>query len=271
MKTRSRSTSIDVSLPRPRSTVPASRRTPRDKPNVSLARALSKLGVCSRREARDLIAAGRVAVNGRVLTNAEVRVDPDRERIALDGRLVRGAARRYLVLNKPVGLVVTRSDERGRATVYTLLDPADRGLFPVGRLDRDSAGLLLFTNDTQWANALLDPASKLPKAYQVQIESEIADAALARLRAGVLLDDGVRTRPALVERLARAPGVWLTVTLTEGRNRQVRRMLAAVGQRVIALIRTRIGRLALGGLAAGQVRPLTPHEVQALDIRKRRG
>lgn len=239
------------------------------RPNVSLARALSKLGVCSRRQARAWVVAGRVAVNGRVLTNPEVRVDPDRERFAVDGRPVGAAAPRYLVLNKPAGLVVTRSDERGRPTVYTLLAPADRGLFPVGRLDRASEGLLLFTNDTQWANALLAPASKVPKEYHVRLDAPIDDAALARLRAGVVLDDGARTQPALVERAPRAPGVWLTVTLTEGKNRQVRRMVQAVGRCVQALIRVRIGSLALAELAPGRVRALTPEEVQALAPRKR--
>lgn len=246
-------------------------RPTRPKPNVSLARALSKLGVCSRSAARALIEAGRVAVNGRVLTNPEVRVDPERERFAVDDRPVRAAARRYLALHKPPGLIVTRSDERGRATVYTLLAPADRDLFPVGRLDRDSEGLLLFTNDTQWANALLDPRSKLPKEYRIQIAAEIDAAALARLRAGVVLDDGVRTRPARVERVTGVDGVWLAVTLTEGRNRQLRRMLEAVGQRVVTLVRTRIGALALADLAPGQTRPLTPAEVRALDVRARRG
>jgi len=242
-------------------------RPTRSRPNVSLARALSKLGVASRSQAREMILSGRVTVNGKVLTNPEVRVHPERESIALDGKAVARERRLYIMMNKPAGYVTTRSDERGRETVYDLLKEPDRRLFPVGRLDRDSRGLLLFTNDTQWANALTDPDSNSPKVYQVRLDREMDIRDMKRFEHGLVLDDGYQTRPAGIKPLRRAEGHWVEVAITEGKNRQVRRMMAALGYDVQSLIRTRIGPVSLEGLGEGKMRPLTPDEVLALKIK----
>ena len=218
-------------------------------------------------QARDLIEEGRVTVNGKVLTNPEVRVHPERETIAVDGQTVARGRRLYIMMHKPAGTVTTRSDERGRSTVYDFLKDQDRWLFPVGRLDRDSRGLLLFTNDTQWANGLMDPDSKVTKVYELRIDREMTDRDMDRFRAGLTLDDGERTRPAKIKRLDRADGPWVETAITEGRNRQLRRMMAALGYNVQALIRTRIGAVSLKGVREGDVRPLTPDEIRALRVK----
>ena len=249
---------------------PLYNKRPRSLPNVSLARALSKLGVTSRKQARELIRVGRVTVNGKILTNPEVRVHPEDETITVDGKAVARHRRLYIMMNKPAGTVTTRSDERGRPTVYDLLKDKDRWLFPVGRLDQDSRGLLLFTNDTQWANALTDPGSKVPKVYAVRLDREMSDEDMERFRPGLILDDGYQTLPAKIKRLPRADGHWVEVTITEGKNRQVRRMMTALGYKVETLIRTRIGSVALSGLGEGAVRPLTPQEADALRMKTSR-
>jgi 23S rRNA pseudouridine2605 synthase len=239
----------------------------RVRPNVSLARALSKLGVTSRALAREMIRTGRVTVNGKVLTNPEVRVHPERETIEVDGKVVARHQRLYIMMNKPDGYVTTRSDERGRRTVYDLLKDQDRWLFPVGRLDQDSRGLLLFTNDTQWANALMDPDSKSPKVYQVRLDREMDGRDMKPFESGLVLNDGYQTRPAEIKRLQRTDGNWVEVTITEGKNRQVRRMMAALGYNVQSLIRTRIGPVSLKGLREGELRPLTSDEIRALQVK----
>ncbi|HEY4485308.1 MAG TPA: pseudouridine synthase [Nitrospiria bacterium] len=232
--------------------------------NVSLARALSKMGFTSRKLARELIESGRVTVNGRPLKNPEVRVDPDREAIRVDGQIVRPAGRVYLMMHKPKGVVTTRSDERGRMTVYALLSMTE-WVFPVGRLDRDSSGLLLLTNDTQWGNSIAAPDSKISKVYQVRLDRAISPEDLSRLASGVTLEDGVKTLPARARQLPTKETEYrIELTLTEGMNRQVRRMCKALEYRVLELIRVRIGGLELGSLPPGGVRPLTPDEVRRL-------
>jgi 23S rRNA pseudouridine2605 synthase len=231
---------------------------------VSLARALSKLGVVSRRQARGWIEAGRVSVNGRCLKNPEVRVDPDREVIRVDGRTVRHKAPVYLMMHKPRGIVTTRSDEYSRKTVYDLLENSS-WIFPVGRLDRDSSGLLLLTNDTQWANRIVAPESKIPKTYHVLLNRPVAAEDLAQVSKGMALEDGVQTRPARARLLRPTEkGCWIEMILTEGMNRQVRRMCESLGYRVEELVRVRIGDLRLGDLAVGAVRSLTAQEVRQL-------
>ncbi|MBI3611001.1 MAG: rRNA pseudouridine synthase [Nitrospirae bacterium] len=231
---------------------------------VSLARALSKLGVVSRNQARGWIEAGRVSVNGRSLKNPEVRVDPDRESIRVDGRIIRAKTPVYLMMHKPKGVMTTRSDERGRKTVYDLLERTD-WIFPVGRLDRGTSGLLLLTNDTQWGNRIVAPESKIPRLYHAKLNRPIATEDLLRLSKGVDLDDHVKTRPAQARLLRLTEkGCWIELTLMEGKNRQVRRMCESVGYRVENLIRVRIGDLGLGDLPAGATRPLTPVEVRSL-------
>lgn len=251
------------------------RRRPPPRPlnrKVSLARALSKLGIISRSQARPLIESGRVSVNGRSIRNPEVRVDPDREVIRIDDRVIRAAAPVYLMMHKPKGVVTTRSDERERKTVYDLLGEEGRWIFPVGRLDKETSGLLLLTNDTQWGNRIAAPDAKVPKEYHVKLNRPVSEEDLERLRSGVPLEEG-RTAPA--EAVRRKPtddsgnagagkGEWIVLTLREGRNRQVRRMCEALGYQVENLVRVRIGALRLGGLTPGGVRPLTPAEVKRL-------
>lgn len=230
-----------------------------------LARVLSKRGLCSRAQAERLIRAGQVRVGGRVCTDPERRTALDAADIVIDGALVQTASPVHVLLNKPRGLVCTRSDERGRATVYDCLGDADLPwLAPVGRLDQASEGLLLFSNDPVWAAAITDPASKLIKTYHVQIEAAADEALLAGLRAGVL-DQGEWLRLHSVQFLRGGrSSSWLEIRLDEGRNRQIRRMLASQGVAVRRLVRVAIGELALGDLAKGAWRRLSEVEVEAL-------
>ncbi|MEW6071298.1 MAG: pseudouridine synthase [Planctomycetota bacterium] len=231
---------------------------------MSLERAISKAGAASRVEARAWVAAGRVKVGGRIVRDPRRRVDPARDRILLDGRPLPARRPIYLALHKPKGTVTTRRDERGRRTVYDLLPAGTPHVVPIGRLDLDTSGLLLLTNDTAFAHELASPDYHVPKTYQVKASSRLAEEALDRLRAGPALRDGP-TRPAAVERL-RDPGgrTVFTITITEGRNRQVRRMVEAVGAKVRTLARIAIGPLSLGALPAGASRPLTASELAAL-------
>ncbi len=231
---------------------------------VHLHRALSKLGWGSRGQAWDWIRAGEVRVDGRVVTDPLTWVDLDRQHITRGGKEPPSAVRVVLALHKPRGVVTTRSDERGRRTVYDLLPPGLPWVFPAGRLDADSEGLLILTSDAQLATRLTDPAHHVPKTYHVTINGEPTEDELRRLRDGIELDDGL-TRPAEVrvpERGGRRSVVEMV--LTEGRNRQIRRMWAALGRRVKRLVRVAIGGLEMGDLAAGACRELTEAEVGRL-------
>ncbi len=235
-------------------------------PKVSLGRALSKLGYCSRSQAGELIGEGRVRVNGTVEANEARRVDPRGDRIEVDGRRIASEKKVYLVFNKPRGYVTTRSDEEGRPTVYDFLE--DEGLpwvAPAGRLDKASEGLLLFTNDTQWASGILSPESGVEKVYHVQIEG-IADAVLLkRMKDGVTDAAGeiLRAKDAAPLREGKRNS-WLEVVLKEGKNRHIRRLLASLGVNVLRLVRVAIGPLSLGSLKKGEVRRLTREEVDSL-------
>ena len=235
---------------------------------VGLARALSKLGHCSRAEGERLIRAGRVRVAGQVVTDPQRRVHPETAAVTVDGVAVDPAAGVYLVLNKPRGLVTTRDDPQARATVYDCLDdPSLPFVAPVGRLDKASEGLLLLTNDTRWAARLTDPASHVDKTYHVQVGGLPDEAVLARLRAGVdELATGERLSAKRIDllRTGSRSSHWLEVVLDEGRNRQIRRLLAVEGLEVKRLIRVAVGALALGDLPKGAWRHLTPGEVRAL-------
>ena len=251
--------------------LPARRRaSPGRRPVVSLARSLSKFGVCSRREAERWILAGRVAVGGRTEKRPERRIDPRRAVVTVDGAPVGDETERVvLVLNKPPGYVTTRLDPGGRATVYDLLHDVGRWVFPVGRLDRDTGGLLVLTNDHRLGHRLTDPAHRVPKTYHALVRGVPGLDTLAVLRDGAPLPDGTVTRPARVRvvgstRVADELRTWLELVLTEGRNRQVRRMCAVIGHEVVDLVRVAVGGLALGDLPAGEWRRLTPDEVRRL-------
>ncbi|MBL9128339.1 MAG: rRNA pseudouridine synthase [Verrucomicrobiales bacterium] len=228
-----------------------------------LARALSKLGVCSRAEAWRRIEAGRVRLNGAVCRDPERRVVPGRDRIEVDGVGAKPAAKVYLMLNKPRGLVTTASDEQGRATVFECLRglPTEH-LVAVGRLDKASEGLLLLTNDTAWAARITEPRSGIEKTYHVQVDAPLDDAACRRMEAGVDAD-GERLAANRVS-VVRSGGrtTWLEIVLDEGRNRHIRRLLEALGFEVLRLIRIRVGALELGSLAKGAYRNLTAGEVR---------
>lgn len=232
---------------------------------VTLPRALSKLGHCSRKEAEALILSGRVWVDGRRVTDISAWVDLERAAIRVDGERLAAAPVTWLMLNKPRGLLTTRQDPDGRPTVYSCLDgQAGQHLSPVGRLDKASEGLLLFTNDTRLAQALLDPETHVAKRYHVQIDRIADDAFLQALEAGV--EEGGEHLRALSARRLREGGrnSWLEITLDEGRNRQIRRMLAALDTECLRLVRVAIGPLVLGDLAKGAVRPLSEAEVTSL-------
>jgi pseudouridine synthase len=243
--------------------------------------------VCSRREAERWIADGRVRVDGAVERSPFRRIDPRRDRVAVDGRRVGdGTPRVVIAFHKPVGFVTTRADPGGRATVYDALGDVGRlapagapvvpgWVFPVGRLDRDTSGLLILTNDHRLGERLTSPGHYVPKTYHARVAGVPDGEALRALREGVPLGDGSVTRPAKVRLLGAPRGTsparsapkgstWLEIVLTEGKNRQVRRMGASVGHEVLELVRVRIGRLGLGDLAPGEWREIGPEEVESL-------
>ena len=232
---------------------------------TGVARALSKLGVTSRTLAAQWVCAGRVTVNGKLVHDPETPVLLDHDRLRVDGALVGVAEKRYLMLNKPRGLVTTARDEQRRATVYSCFGESDQWLAPVGRLDKASEGLLLFTNDTAWADRLLDPASHLRKVYHVQIDRRLDDAQLKQMRGGVRMEDGTRLRVGAVRILREGEkNSWLEIGLEEGKNRHIRRLLETMEIKVLRLIRVAIGPLKLGELPKGHSRALTKHELQAV-------
>lgn len=233
---------------------------------VGLARALSKLGYCSRSEAFDLIHAGRVRLNGAIRRDPETPVRPESDRIEVDGQPVAATVKVYLMLNKPRGAVTTASDEKGRQTVYAFLDTALPWVAPVGRLDKASEGLLILTNDSEWAAQIISPASHLDKTYHVQIDQVASATLLESIGKGVTTADGdfLRVRNVRVLRGGKR-NTWLEIVLDEGRNRHIRRLLASLGVAVLRLVRVAIGPLPLGQLRKGSVRPLTSEEKHALD------
>ena len=234
-------------------------------PRHGLARVISKLGIASRTQAAQWIEAGRVSVNGQCARDPERPTDARRDRIAIDGTAAGAAERIYLLLNKPRGYVTTAADEQGRETVYRLL--ADAGLpwlAPVGRLDKVSEGLLLFTNDSAWAARITAPDSQLDKTYHVQIDRLPDDVLLTALREGID-DRGEHLAVKAVRELRRgAKHAWLEIVLDEGRNRQIRRILAAFDIGVLRLLRVAIGDVILGAVQKGAWRRLDRSEVERL-------
>jgi len=230
----------------------------------TLERVFSKAGIGSRTEARKSITAGKVRVNGKMVKDPEHWVDLDRDRVTVDGSPLRRAPQRYVLLYKPKGYITTSRDPDGRPTVYDLVADIGTWVTPVGRLDLDTSGLLLLTNDTDFAEQVMNPESKVPKTYQVKTANKLGEAQIEQLRRGVELADGP-TRPAAVTILRETPKhSHLELVLTEGRNRQVRRMMEAVGSKVLKLVRTAIGPIRIGGLPIGKWRELTREEVRTL-------
>ncbi|HEY1341016.1 MAG TPA: pseudouridine synthase [Bryobacteraceae bacterium] len=234
------------------------------RPLKTLERVFSKAGFGSRTDARSWIGAGRVRVNGKVVQNPDHWVDLERDRVTIDGKPLRATARMYLLLYKPAGYLTTHRDPEGRPTVYDLTADAGAWLSPVGRLDLETSGLLLMTNDTDFAERIMNPEHKVPKTYQVKASTLVSDEQIEQLRRGVELSDGP-TRPAEVRRLRdSAKYTFLEITITEGRNRQVRRMMEAIGTKALKLVRIAIGPIRIGDLPIGKWRKLTPEEIAAL-------
>jgi 23S rRNA pseudouridine2605 synthase len=233
---------------------------------VGLARALSKLGYCSRSRAFELIRAKRVGVNGKIRTDPESPVRLERDRIEVDGGEIGSQTKVYLVMNKPRGLITTAADEKGRQTVYALLSESLPWVAPVGRLDKASEGLLLLTNDSEWGARVSAPETHLDKTYHVQVAC-MADATLiARITKGIITAEGERLRAKAACILhGGEKNTWLEIVLDEGKNRHIRRMLAALGIEVLRLVRVAIGPLTLGGLPKGASRRLTQAEKNSLD------
>ena len=234
------------------------------RPLKTLERVLSKAGVGSRVDARSWTHAGRVRVNGQITRNPDQWIDMKRDRVLFDGKPLVARERIYLLLYKPPGYLTTYKDPEGRPTVYDLIADAGTFLSPVGRLDLDTSGLLLMTNDNQFAERVTNPNSHVPKTYLVKASAVLTDAQLQQLRDGIELADGP-TRTAQVTRL-RDSGKYthFEITLTEGRNRQVRRMVEALEAKVLKLVRVRIGHVAIGRLPIGKWRLLTAAEVASL-------
>ena len=241
---------------------PARKAPRRDKPEMTLDRVLSRAGIASRTQAAAMIAAGRVAVDGVVRRDPEIWVAPARQRITLDGRELRQPRPLYFALHKPVGYITSHGDPEGRATIYDLLGNRGSWLFPVGRLDRDTSGLLLVTNDSVFAERIANPALKVKKTYRVKVAPPLREKAVERLRGGLDIGRGERSAPARAEWLrGNERACWIELEIGEGKNRQVRRMIEALGHRVEQLVRVRIGRLELGRLRPGELRPIRPNDV----------
>jgi 23S rRNA pseudouridine2605 synthase len=243
--------------------------------NVGLARAISKMGYCSRSRAENAIRAGRVRVNGALRRNVETPVHLGKDRVEIDGLEIRKAEKIYLMLNKPRGVVTTASDERGRETIYSFLEQYnDRSLnwvAPVGRLDKASEGLLLITNDSEWAAKITAPETHVDKIYHVQIAGQAPPAMIGKLQQGFTVQDGefLQVKRAGVIRSGER-NCWLEIVLDEGRNRHIRRMFETIGIEVLRLIRVAIGALKLGDLPKGEVRALSEQE-RLLLFRKANG
>jgi 23S rRNA pseudouridine2605 synthase len=237
----------------------------KSKATVTLDRVLSRFGVASRTGARQAILAGRLKLNGRVVRDPDLWVRLEEAALQLDGRRLRPARKTYLLFYKPKGVITSHGDPGERTTVYDYLGDTGKWVSPVGRLDKDTSGLLLLTNDTEFANHVTSPHSNVPKTYLVKTSGLMSEEIVERLNAGVEMKRGDVAHPVRVRRLEdRGKYTWLEVVLTEGKNREVRRMIEAVGFKVLKLVRTGLGPLTLAGLEVGKWRELGPSEVAAL-------
>jgi 23S rRNA pseudouridine2605 synthase len=234
------------------------------KPRATLDRVLSKAGIASRTTTREWIQQGRVKVNGRIVRNPDHWVESAKDVVHLDGLRVREEKKIYIALNKPTGVVTSFGDSRDRPTVYDHLKTLDRWVFPVGRLDMDTSGLLILTNDTEFGEALLRPESKVPKTYYVKVSGVVTSDEYFQLAYGIDIGRGESSGRALVrETRSTEKYTWMELIITEGKNRQVRRMCEAIGHPVLKLVRIRIGEFELGDLLPGKFRRL-----DATDLRK---
>ena len=232
---------------------------------MTLDRVLSRFGLASRTAAREAILAGRLKVNGKVVRDPDLWVRPGQATLHFDGQRLKRARKAYLLFYKPKGIITSHGDPGERKTVYDYLKEIGKWVAPVGRLDKDTSGLLLLTNDTEFADRVTNPQSKVLKTYLVKTSGILSDETVTKLNAGVEMKRGDIASPISVRRLEdRGKYTWLEVVLSEGKNREVRRMIEAVGFKVLKLVRTRIGPLTLAGLEVGKWRELTPSEVAAL-------
>ena len=231
------------------------------KPRATLDRVLSKAGIASRTATREWIQQGRVKINGRVIRDPDYWVESAKDVVHFDGRRVRDEKKTYVLLNKPTGIVTSFGDNRNRGTVYDCLRGLDRWVFPVGRLDMDTSGLLILTNDTEFSERLLQPESKVPKTYYGKVAGVVKLDEYFQLAYGLNIGRGETSSPAVVREIrATDKYTWFELTITEGKNRQVRRMFEAVGHSVLKLVRIRIGGLELGDLPIGKFKILNQKE-----------
>lgn len=235
------------------------------KPRVTLDRVLSRAGIASRATTRDWIADGRVKVNGRVVRNPDHWVETGKDAVHFDGRPIRAEKKIYIALNKPTGVVTSHGDKRDRPTVYDYVKKLDRWVFPVGRLDMDTSGLLIFTNDTDFGDRLLSPTSKIPKTYYVKVSGLIDPKQYFDLAFGMDIGRGEASGPAAIREVRRTEKyTWFELTITEGKNRQVRRMCEAIDRPVLKLVRISIGKYPLGKLPVGEFVRLGPPDLRKL-------
>lgn len=229
-----------------------------------LQKIIAEMGLASRRKAEELILEGRVKVNGRV-AELGMKADPERDHIKVDGKLlVRPEQKVYYVFNKPRGIVTTLSDPQGRPTIRDFLSKIRQRVFPVGRLDYDSEGMIILTNDGDFAYGILHPSKKISKTYLVKIKGILEEEEMARLRKGIMLDKKM-TAPALVKRIRKSEqNSWIEMTIYEGRRRQIRRMLEALGHQVIRLMRIRVDGIEMGDVRPGAFRQMTQPELERL-------
>lgn len=234
---------------------------------IGLARALSKLGYCSRSAAAKLITDGQVRLNGAVRRNPQTPVQLGRDVVEIAGHELREAPKIYIAMNKPRGIITTAADEKGRDTVYSLLPAGMKWVAPVGRLDKASEGLLLLTNDSEWAARIAAPETHLAKKYDVQVKGAVSNSLSETLQQGVRAENGevLRAKSAKILRSGEK-NTWLRIVLTEGKNRQIRRMLESHGIETLRLVRISIGPLELGALSKGTWRELSPAEKSSLDL-----
>ncbi len=231
---------------------------------MRLAKYLADAGIASRRKAEELISAGRVKVNGLIVKELGCKVDPRNDVVEFNGQKVTSESKVYVLLNKPAGYISSVSDPQGRPTVTNLLKNLTERVYPVGRLDFDTEGLLILTNDGEFTNLMIHPKYEIDKTYEAWVKGVVNEPALEKLRKGILLEDGF-TEPAIVDIIQREPEkTLLSIKIHEGRKRQIKRMCAAIKHPVINLKRTQFGFLKMQGLRLGQYRFLTPQEVKGL-------